>query len=421
MRTRSNTLPTAPAIFAVLAALSGSALATGCSNSAPVTVIRASTPEGQGAESIRGDTVRFKHVQDGFLGMRGGFWVVRTEGDWRSAQVAGQETALPSAIDGSRTMALLAVAETKDDVELKIRKVVETGDHLHVFVKQTKAGENCVSKLEQIPFDAVSLPRIEKPVKFYVEEDAGESCGDVPKASVKCRLSTEQTWSDKLSAQPGDLVDCELTAEAQGRFALTDRTLSFGELPGGSAAKLSYTRAPVRATFPVDVFGTYSVRAEAVDEAGRHGVGLAQIAALPPRTKDVIVQLVWMNIDATDDPDTFPRVRLRAKEQGAPVRECATDKGASGFCEVRSRSAYTHMKLAPGDKRVNLTLDYFDERVDKGPLVCAQIFFDGARNAETCDRKHRNANEKWDIGTIELATGRLIEPGTADAAAPTKP
>jgi len=58
----------------------------------------------------------------------------------------------------------------------------------------------------------------------------------------------------------------------------------------------------VRGGFPIDVFGTYSVQAEVTDEGGRKSSLTASIEALPSRTRDVVVQLVWTNFDVSDDP-----------------------------------------------------------------------------------------------------------------------
>jgi hypothetical protein len=46
----------------------------------------------------------------------------------------------------------------------------------------------------------------------------------------------------------------------------------------------------------------------------------------------------------------------------------------------------------------------------------------GVRSGETCDRQHRDPEERWQVGTIEMETGKLIEPAAplaeADGGAP---
>jgi hypothetical protein len=77
---------------------------------------------------------------------------------------------------------------------------------------------------------------------------------------------------------------------------------------------------------------------------------------------------------------------------------------------VKTRSAYTHMKIKASDKHVALDVKYVDERIEKGPLVCVQLYFDGARTGEKCDRLHRNPDERWTVGTVDMAIGTLIDP-----------
>jgi hypothetical protein len=333
---------------------------------------------------------------------------------------------MPATLDTARSMLLVAVADDKDTVELKIQKVIETGDRIHVFVRDTKAGENCSTKLEHAPLDAVIAERIDKPVKFYIEEERAESCGGAPAVGLKCRVNESPTWAPKVTALPGDRVDCEMSAETRGKFALVDSSLTLGELPGGSASKIAYTKGTLRGLFTVDVFGTYSVRAEAKDEAGRTTVMTAPVEVVPPKTKDVLVQLVWTNFDASDDPNAFPRVKLRANDEthdakNKPlVHECSAETPRPELCDAKVHGANTLMTLKAGDKRIPLDVLYSDERADKGPLVCIQVYFDGTRTGETCDRKHRDPDEHWNIGTLEMATGKLLDPAPvmADAGAP---
>jgi len=408
------------------AAFGGAAVFSGgCASSPAITVVHLSPGE-RTQQAIRGDNVKTRRGgQEAYVGLRGGYYVVRSVEDWQNAWPGGNAPPMPSTLDTRTSMLLLAVAESKDTVQLQIQKSVETGDALHVWVRETKAGQNCTPKLEHTPFDAVVAPRIDKPLKFYVDEDRAESCGEAPAVSVSCRLNDTPAWSPKLVAQPGDNIDCEMRSETRGKFALVDSALTLGELPGGSSAKLSYTKGPSRGAFAIDVFGTYQVRAEATDEAGRKSQATATIDALPPKTHDVLAQLVWTNFDVSDDPDTFPRVKLRAteepldaKKKAAPV-ECSLDTPRPDVCDVKTRSAYTHMKLKASDKHVALDVLYTDERIEKGPLVCIQLYFDGTRTGETCDRKHRDADERWQIGVVDMATGKLLEApaGAADAGA----
>jgi hypothetical protein len=400
-------------------------LGAGCGVSPPVTVVHVGV--GERTETVKGDPVKTRRGdQDFYATLRPGFTVVRGNDDWQNAWPAGAVPSMPASFDTARSMLLVASSDDKSTVQVQIQRVLETGDRVHVFVRETKAGENCTAKLEHRPVDAVMTERIDKPVKFYVEEERGDSCGGAPAVSVNCRVGESPTWAPKVTALPGDKVDCEMSAETRGKFALVDTSLTLGELPGGSAAKLAYTKGTLRGSFIIDVFGPYAVKAEAKDEGGRTTIVNAAIEALPPKTRDVLVQLVWTNFDASDDPSTFPRVKLRATEEArdaknkATVNECSATTPRPDLCDVKVRGAYTHMTLKASDKRVPLDVLYADERAEKGPIVCIQVYFDGTRTGETCDRKHRDPDERWNVGTIDMGSGKVLEPApvVADAGAP---
>ena len=413
-------------ILAAAAVVATTALlaAAGCEPSPAITVVRLG-PGDKG--DIQGDVVKMRRGgREAFEGLRGGFYVIRSVEDWRNAWPGGAEPPLPSTLDPSRSMVLLAVADKPESVAVKITKVLETGDRIHVWVKDTRAGENCTTKLERTPSDAVVTQRLEKPVKFYVDEERAESCGEPPAVNVSCRAGEAPKWADTLLAQPGETIECAMTSSSRGRFALVDNVLLLRDLPGGSSAKLAYSKGPARGSFAIDVFGKYTVHAEATDESGRRSSANATIDVLPPKTKDVLVQLVWTNFDVSDDPDTFPRVKLRATEERKdakntknrpPAVECSLDKPRPELCDVKTRSAYTQMRVWASGKRIPLDVLYVDERIEKGPLVCVQVYFDGVRSGETCDRQHRDPEERWQVGTIEMETGKLIEPAAALAEA----
>jgi hypothetical protein len=404
------------ALAAVLASSTLVGAFAACGAAPAVTVIH-----GPPAEPVKGDAVRLKRgAQEPYAGVRGGFFVVRTHDDWKRVweDKGGDAPALPPTLDLQRQMLLLGISDSKEAAELKIERAVETAELVHVWVRETKTGEGCKPRLERAAFDAVVAPRLDKPVRFYVEDARAESCGPPPVAAAQCRIGDEKAWSTKLTAQPGDKIECELTAETRGRFAIVDRVLSLGDLPGGTSSKLLYTRGATRGTFSVDVFGTYTVRAEATDEAGRKGIGTASVEAVPPKTKDVVVQLVWTNFDVSDDPDTFPRTKLRVEDATtakAKPKECSAVAQDASLCTVKTHSAYTLMTLKAGDKKLPLSVVYRDERIEKGPLACVQLYFEGARTGESCDRKHRDPDEKWDVGTVDLATGKLVDPNAPAA------
>ncbi len=399
-------------------------LISACGTTPAITVVHLGP--GEQAQDAKGDPVKFKRgAQEPYAALGGGFFVVRTTEDWRNIWTnAGKDAPpMPPTLDTSRTMLVLAVGEGQNVVGMQVKKIVDTGELLQVTVRETKPGEGCSAKIDRPAFDAVLVDRIDKPVKFLVEADRTESCGAAPIVQTQCRIGTAAKWEAKLDAQPGDVVECEMTAKAQGRFELTDRVLHLDALPGGSTAKLAYTRGPTRGQLTIDVFGSYKVRGEAADEAGRKGFSYVPIEAVPPKTSDVLVELVWQGFDPSDDPETFPRVKLRAREPGKEGHECTFETPVAGVCEGKTHGPYTHMKIAAGAKKMALAITYTDERVEKGPYACLQLYKDGARTGETCDRKHRDPDERWEAGTLDPATGKIgdaSDAGAPDAGPPPK-
>ena len=385
------------AFFVVLAA---------CTTAPAITVVR--TNPGDKVEEIKGDVVKLKRVpQEAYTGARSGFHVVRGSEDWEKAWPSDRTPAMPSTLDTSSQMLFLAVSESRDVTRVKVQRALETGSFLYVWVHETKVGEHCVNKATDRAFDAVLTTRVDKPVKVFIEEEAGESCGEPPVASVECRLKNKETWSAKLEAQPGDAVECKMTATARGKFELVDKLLTIAELPPGSTSKLAFKQGAERGGFDVDVYGTYTMMAEAADEAGRRGKSVATIDVKPPKTKDVLVQLVWAGFDRTDVADTFPRVNLRVAEEGPRGQRCSAEIPIPGLCDVKTRGAYTYMRIPEGNRRLPVSIQYLDERVEGGPGPCVHVWYDGQRTAETCDRAHRDADEIWKVGTLDTSTGAL--------------
>lgn len=377
------------------------------------------TNPGDKVQEIKGDTVKLKRgPQEAFSGARGGFYVIRGPEDWERAWPAERTPPMPSTLDTSSQMLFLAVSESRDVTRVKVQRALETATFLYVWVRETKVGEGCVNKSPDRAVDAVVAARADKPVKFFVDEEPGESCGEPPVAGVECRLTNQQTWSKKIEAQPGDAVECMMTATAHGKFELVDKILSMAELPAGSTSKLAYKKGPERGELEVDVYGTYTVFSEAADEAGRRGKATATIEVKPPKTKDVLVQLVWAGFDRNDLSDTFPRVNLRVAEEGPKGQRCSAEIPIPGLCEVKTRGAYTYMRIPEGNRRLPVSVQYIDERVEKGPGPCVHVWYDGERTGETCDRAHRDADEIWKVGVLDTSTGKLLQDGAPPVATP---
>ncbi len=402
-----------------------------CSTTPPITVVNLAN--GDKAEEVRGDAVKMKRSpQETLVGIKPGYFVVRNVDDWKAAWPSNAEIPQPPAsLDAQTQMLLLTAPEAKGIVRTQILKAVETAELYYVYVKETKAGEACPVKTHDRPaVDGVVVARADKPVRFIVDRDRAEGCGEAPTASIQCRLTTQNTWTTgKVSAQPGDTVECEMNAEARGKFEVVDRVLSFADMPPGSSAKLAFAKGPTRGSFNVDVYGTFTVRAEAADEQGRRGTTTTTIEVAPTKSRDVLAQVVWTNFDRSDDPSTFPRVVLRVAEPGPKGQRCTPEVPVPGLCEGKQQGAYTYVKVPASDRKLHLTALYLDERAEKGPSACLHVWFEGQRTVEVCDRAARSADDVWDIGVIDTTSGKLLEAAAAkelldaaaDAGAPPPP
>jgi hypothetical protein len=377
------------------------------------------TGPGGKVDDIKGDVVKLKRgSQETFSGTRGGFFVVRGADDWQRAWPADKAPPMPT-MDTSTHMLVLVASETQQVTKVKVRHAVETAEMVYFWVRETKLGESCVNKSTERAFDAVVTARADKPVKFIVDEDRDEPCGQPPSTTVECRLKNQEAWANQITAQPGDTVECAMTATVRGKFELVDRVLSMVDLPAGSTAKLAFAKGPLRGEFGVDVYGTYTVNAEAADEGGRHGNSTATIDVKPPKTKDVLVQLVWAGFDFKDESDNFPRVNLRVAEEGPKGQRCSAEIPIPGLCDVKTRGAYTYMRIPESKRKLPVSVQFLDERTENGPGPCVHVWFDGVRTAETCDRRHRDADEIWRVGVLDTTTGKLaLDSSSAPAPSP---
>jgi hypothetical protein len=385
-------------------------LASACVPTPPVTVVHVGKRGIK--DDISGDEVKLRRpADDTYAGLRGGAHVVRSNEEWQRIWKQGAEQPTFPAKDPMQEMMLLVASEDPIVSRTKITRAIETGSLLTVFVKQTLLGEGCVRRQEDPRgFDAVIAPRIDKPVKFYVEDEDAPTCGEPPKASVACRIAAAESWASKVTAKAGDVVECELSSVAKGKYELVDQVLTLTDAPPGSNAKLAFSKGPTRATLALDTFGTYAVRAEATDEAGRHGRATATIEVVPKKTRDVLLQLTWANVDTSELTSPLPRVLLRVTQEGPRAQRCSAEVPVPGLCDAKTRGPYTYMKIPPGRRKLPVSVLYLDERAEAGPSPCVQVWFNGERTATVCDQDHRHAEDRWELGTLETATGKLVAP-----------
>lgn len=387
------------------------ALSTACVPTAPITVVHVG--KRPNVDTTAGDPVKLRQPSpDTYAGIRGGAYVVRSAEDWSNAWKGKTEPpAFPPTLDPTREMLVLVATDDAIVSRLKVTRAIETGELVTFFVRQTMLGEGCVRKMsERIGVDAVVVPRIDKPVKFYIEDEDGASCGPPPKADVTCRVGAAKSWSSNLTAKAGDVVECELSSIATGKYELVDQTLSLVDSPPGSNAKLAFSKGGARATLALDSFGTFAVRAEATDEAGRRGRATAHIEVVPKKTRDVLVQLTWSDADPADLTAPLPRVLLRVAQEGPQGQRCSSEVPVPGLCDAKTRGAYTYMKIPASRRKLPLSLLYLDERAQAGASPCVSVWFNGERTVATCDKDHRQAEDRWELGTLDTSTGKLTPP-----------
>ncbi len=403
--------------------LGGTALAfVACDHSAPFTVEKARL--GEKSKLVTGDAMRLaRPAQEGYDGMHPGYHVVRTADEWRSLFEGGKEATPPKAVDFMRNMVVVSSGTTAM-TRTHVNRVVDTANTIHVYISDTLRGAGCKNEKGTLPPYAVSITdRIDKPIMVHVDTEESPGCGTGPTATVKCRLANGQTWSEKVSATPGDAVECEATTQATGAFAVVDKSWQFAELPGGSTTKMAFSRENTRVSFTPDIFGNYKPVFEVSDEADRRGTASGMVEVAPPKSTEPFIQMLWAGFDASDDPSTFPRVELFAHDM--PLTKAQKEKRCDvaitpkpEFCDIKREGAVTNLKLAgSGGKPFIMGVHYTDDRYDGGPYICIRVYLNGARTADTCDRAKRGADDTWSLGALDTETGTFMDAATAFAKA----
>lgn len=388
-----------------------------CVPTPAVTIVHAGKAQPLAANDDKaGDALKMRRPgNQTFAEVHGGAYVVRGQSDWERLFKGTNETpAIPDGINLQTEMMFVVATDDAIVSKIEISRAAESGSGVSVWVKQTMLGEGCIRKAdagaERSGLDAIVVPRIDKPIKFIVEDEDAPTCGAPPKAEVSCRIGAAKTWTQKITAKPGDVVECELASVATGKYELIDQVLTLQDLPPASKAKLTFAKGSVRAKLTPDAYGTYAIRAEATDEAGRKGRGTALIEVLPKKTMDVQLQLTWGDADPFDPATPLPRVLLRVSQEGARGQRCSSEVPVPGLCDAKTRGAYTYMKIPAGHRKLPLSLLYLDERAQNGPAPCVNVWLNGKLTTTVCDKDHRHAEDKWELGAIETWTGKIVQP-----------
>ncbi|MBX3229843.1 MAG: hypothetical protein KIT84_05870 [Labilithrix sp.] len=397
-----------------------------CVPTPPVTVVHVSKSQPASPDDKAGDGLKMRRPgNETYSSIHGGAYVVRTRTDWEKMWSGKDDVpSIPEGIDLQREMLLVVATDDAIVSKLEISRVAEASGNVTVWVKQTMLGEGCVRNKydDRSGLDAIVTARIDKPIKFVVEDEDAPSCGAPPKADVSCRVGAGKTWTPKVTAKAGEIVECELASIATGKYTLVDQVLSLGDVPPASKAKLTFSKGSVRAKLSPDVFGTYAIKAEATDEAGRKGFGTATIDVLPKKTRDVQIQLAWSDTESLDPATPLPRVLLRVATEGAKGQRCSAEVPVPGLCDAKTRGSFTYMKIPGGWRRkLPLSLLYLDERAQSGASPCVHVWFNGERTTSVCDHDHRHAEDKWELGSIDTGTGKIAPPKPPKPPKPAKP
>lgn len=399
--------------FPLAAIVASIALSGACAPTPPITVIHLAGDTPSKDADVVGDPVAVRRPPaDKYSAVRSGAYVVRNTADWQELwRGAAERPEFPQTLDPTKDMLVVIANQDERASHLKVTRAVETGGQLTLWVRQTRLGEGCVrARGAPRAIDAVVTPRIDKPLKFLVEDEQEPSCGEPPKAEISCRLASTRSWAPKMTAKAGDVVECELSTVARGKYELVDQTLTLADVPPESKAKLAFYDGARRATLALDTFGTYAVRAEATDDAGRKGHATALIDVVPKKTRDVLMQVTWTDLDGADPNTSAPRVMLRVAQEGPRGQRCSAEVPVPGLCEASTRGAYTYMKIPASRRKLPVSLLYLDPRPQAGPAPCVNVWFDGERTVSVCDRDRRSAEDRWEIGTLDTTSGKLAPP-----------
>ena len=378
-----------------------------------------------------------------------GYAVLRTTDDWDL--FFGDPSLRPIGIDFTQQMVIAAYADDSTLSGLQIRKVADTGSQVNVYATEVAPGDGCPQRQDHPAYSLVTVDKKNEPVLVWVDREQGARCeADAPKISVTCRVPPAKEWTENISAPIGQTVECAAIVDPNQHRTIVDRDWSIRELPRGSDARVTLIDEAHKASIVVDALGTYRLRVAATDEAARVGEAIAKIEA-PPPSDDLYVEMVWSNFTSSDDPDTFPRVELRAKEPSGrdmnvmpvvkthiadphhPGTAITPAKAVANLCTIDladhplwcdtwkyGKNTLMRLRGATGG-RFAITVHYIDDRFAGAPVACIRTFAKGKMALELCDNQIRKADTNWDIGAIVEATGRFDIPEDltpADGGAP---
>jgi hypothetical protein len=462
MRTRSRSrhpgLSKLGSTLVPLALLSCSVFTT------PTHVVVLHTSSADHAFSEEGTNLNINHWQldSSQPGLERGFFVVKSDLEWHQHWGDTDTTKvpqLPNDLAFSKEMLLIASPSDADAVTTEVRSVVVTEQAVHAYVTESTPGTDCAAPdKDRSSHDLARVPMVDgKDVIFHVETAPGDPCGKAPEARITCRSDETKTFQEKLSADPGTKVSCIVGSFASPR-PIIDLTWTFSTLPLGATSKMVVGNRGMGVTFTPDVFGTYGLQVEVLDDLQRRGSATTQLDVTPKQP--LVLQMIWTKFDPNDDPATFPRVQLRALTLnadgsmvapgatpvmpppgpagavrsgpmpgafGAPPiswdsKGACTIDGAVSFCKATSTGFSTVMTIDPKTAGLfAVGVHYTDERVKGQPVACVRVYRVGTLVEDLCDSTAHKDDTWWQVGVIESDTGKTVQTvATERVAAETK-
>jgi len=377
-----------------------------------------------------------------------GFFVVKSDLEWHQHwgdTDTNKVPALPAELNFSKEMLLIAAPGERDAVTSEIRTVVVTEQAVHVYVNEAVPGMDCSAPDKDKAYDLARVPLVDgKDVIFHIDTSPGDPCGKAPEARITCRPEgTNGPFQEKLAADPGTKVGCIVGSFTSPR-PIIDLTWTFSSLPLGATAKMVVGNRGTAISFTPDVFGTYGLQVEILDDLQRKGSTVTQVDVTPKQP--LVLQMIWTKFDPNDDPATFPRIELHGLQlnadgsmvaagaqpttgpislgaHGAPLPGaagappivwtgkggCAADSPAS-FCKAAAVGFTTEMTLDPKTARLfAVGVHYTDERVSGQPVACVRVYRVGTLVADLCDSTAHKDDTWWQAAVLDSDTGKTVQ------------
>jgi hypothetical protein len=442
----------------------------GCAVFAPPTLITVlHTTQADRSLREEGKSLNIDHwVPDAApAGIERGFFVVKSDLEWHQHWPdisADKVPVLPADFNFGKEMLLVVAPTDRDVVSTEVNSVIVNDSGIHVYLTETIPGVDCPSpeKEGKPNYDLARIPFIEgQTVQFHIESTPADACGSAPEAKITCRAEgaaghQHGPFVDKLTVDPGTKVGC-IVGKFTSPRPVIDLTWTFPSLPFGATTKMIVGTRGTGVTFTPDVFGTYSLQVEVLDDLQRRGTSSVDVEVTP---KDpLVLQMIWTRFDPDDDPSTFPRIELHAlalnpdgSVMGAPKttflrrpgKKLAADgvtelaplpgtpgappivwgpaggcslEGAEPYCKATAMGFTTIMSLVPSAATLfAVGVHFTDERVRGQAVACVRSYRGGKLVSDLCDTETRKANTWWQVGVFDEETAKTVETLAAERA-----